>query len=695
MAINFPNSPSLNETYSENDTSWKWDGTSWNRLTGLVGTESSTLSGVGVTQFARRDVNNVITGITTLSTSGVGNTTLNVEGDSRFGSNIKVTGVSTFTGGANIPDSSGSATALRIGDSQDIKLYHNGSHSYLDNATGDLYIRGNGDDLILEAADDVFITPNDGDSGIKVLGEGSVELYEAGDKKFETTLTGASVTGDLAASGNVTGVAATFTGDVKIGGVLTYEDVKNVDSVGIITAREGIFLPDSKTIKLGNTAAIPDFTIEHNGTNSIIDTNTGDLILRTDADDIKLLAEDDIVLRDNDDSTNFIHCINGAGVKLYNSGNERLYTTNTGVNITGIPVATQNSGNVGLELHATGSGRGSQTKYHNDHGEAYVGQAGDTTGNLLVHNTSNTNIIFATNDTPRVTLASNGNFGIGNRTGSPNSLLHVHTASGDAVAKVEGGADSWLSLISHGGDSQVRFGDAASGAAGQIRFDHGTNHLFFEIGGSQRGKIASDGSTYWGPSTSTEAQLQWTHDTNQRPHIFWGQSGGAQPSDGAVVVASPQTDICSQRVGAFIFASATSGGSGNTGLKAALECYTNASPGSDFNAGGDIRFLTKPNNSQLVLRMSIDSNGHLIPATNNTYDLGSVAKGWRNVYTNDLNLSNLAPAGNDSAGNPYTRPGNDVDGTNGSWTIQEGKDDLYIINRLDGKKYKFNLTEVS
>ena len=98
MAINFPNSPSINETYSENDTSWKWDGTSWNRLTGLVGTESSTLSGVGVTQFARRDVNNVITGITTLSTSGVGNTTLNVEGDSRFGSNVCIVGVTTFTG---------------------------------------------------------------------------------------------------------------------------------------------------------------------------------------------------------------------------------------------------------------------------------------------------------------------------------------------------------------------------------------------------------------------------------------------------------------------------------------------------------------------------------------------------------------------------------------------------------------------
>ena len=90
-----------------------------------------------------------------------------------------------------------------------------------------------------------------------------------------------------------------------------------------------------------------------------------------------------------------------------------------------------------------------------------------------------------------------------------------------------------------------------------------------------------------------------------------------------------------------------------------------------------------------------DSSGHMLPGTNNTYDLGSATKGWRNIYTNDLNLSNMAPAGTDSEGNAYTRPGNDVDGTNGSWTIQEGADDLFIINRINGKKYRFNLTEVT
>ena len=56
---------------------------------------------------------------------------------------------------------------------------------------------------------------------------------------------GAVVTGVVTAttfSGNITGVAATFTGNVSIGGTLTYEDVTNIDSVGLITARSGVKL---------------------------------------------------------------------------------------------------------------------------------------------------------------------------------------------------------------------------------------------------------------------------------------------------------------------------------------------------------------------------------------------------------------------------------------------------------------------
>ena len=78
----------------------------------------------------------------------------------------------------------------------------------------------------------------------------------------------------------------------------------------------------------------------------------------------------------------------------------------------------------------------------------------------------------------------------------------------------------------------------------------------------------------------------------------------------------------------------------------------------------------------------ITSSGHFVPGPNNSLDLGGTSNRIRNIYTNDLNLSNEGGS-------------NDVDGTWGSYTIQEGADDLFLINRRNGKKYKFNLTEVS
>jgi len=49
-------------------------------------------------------------------------------------------------------------------------------------------------------------------------------------------------TGISTFSGGISGTTATFTGNVSIGGTLTYEDVTNVDSVGLVTARQGIRL---------------------------------------------------------------------------------------------------------------------------------------------------------------------------------------------------------------------------------------------------------------------------------------------------------------------------------------------------------------------------------------------------------------------------------------------------------------------
>ena len=74
--------------------------------------------------------------------------------------------------------------------------------------------------------------------------------------------------------------------------------------------------------------------------------------------------------------------------------------------------------------------------------------------------------------------------------------------------------------------------------------------------------------------------------------------------------------------------------------------------------------------------------GSVLPATDDAVDLGSSSKQWRDIYTGDINLNNTK-----------TRD-NEVDGTRGSWTIQEGENDLFILNRLNGKKYKFKLEEM-
>ena len=71
--------------------------------------------------------------------------------------------------------------------------------------------------------------------------------------------TGAIVSGIVTAnsfSGNVTGTTSSFTGDVGIGGTLTYEDVTNVDSVGVITARQGIRIGAGQSIGSDGAAVV-------------------------------------------------------------------------------------------------------------------------------------------------------------------------------------------------------------------------------------------------------------------------------------------------------------------------------------------------------------------------------------------------------------------------------------------------------
>ena len=87
-----------------------------------------------------------------------------------------------------------------------------------------------------------------------------------------------------------------------------------------------------------------------------------------------------------------------------------------------------------------------------------------------------------------------------------------------------------------------------------------------------------------------------------------------------------------------------------------------------------------------TLMAEFTNSGHFRPGADNTFDLGTSDRRWRNIYTNDLQLSNEAQK---------DTGGNDVDGTWGDYTIQEGESDLFLINNRSGKKFKFMLQEVS
>ena len=83
----------------------------------------------------------------------------------------------------------------------------------------------------------------------------------------------------------------------------------------------------------------------------------------------------------------------------------------------------------------------------------------------------------------------------------------------------------------------------------------------------------------------------------------------------------------------------------------------------------------------LTEKMRISSDGSVVPGADNSQNFGSATLRWANIYTGDLHLSNNGSA-------------NSIDGTSGDWTIQEGEENLYIINNKTGKKYQFILKEI-
>jgi hypothetical protein len=157
-----------------------------------------------------------ITGISGIDTTGTS-----------FFNQLNVSGVSTFNSQIHLPDN----TKIMLGADNDLQIVHVPNFNSIQ---GD-------QPLYLQSPSQIILKQYNGSEVYaKFTKNSSVELYYDNSKKFETTGAGATVTGTLFSNQlNVSGVA-TFSSNVTIGGTLTYEDVTNIDSVGLITARNGI-----------------------------------------------------------------------------------------------------------------------------------------------------------------------------------------------------------------------------------------------------------------------------------------------------------------------------------------------------------------------------------------------------------------------------------------------------------------------
>ena len=129
---------------------------------------------------------------------------------------------------------------LLLGAGDDLEIYHDGSHSYIKNGTGNLYLQHGGENMAQFTSD------------------GNVELYHDNSKKFETTSTGITVTGNVAVtSGNGIDFSATGNGS----GTMTSELLDDYEE-GTWTPTTGdgtLSFADAIYTKIGNMVQVSAF----------------------------------------------------------------------------------------------------------------------------------------------------------------------------------------------------------------------------------------------------------------------------------------------------------------------------------------------------------------------------------------------------------------------------------------------------
>ena len=432
-------------------------------------------------------------------------------------------------------------------------------------------------------------------------------------------------------AGAINGSSAAFTGDVSVAGTLTYEDVKNVDSVGVATARtglkvlagganvvgvvtasNGIFLPDSQAIHLGNASGSGDLRLYHGGSHSYIsDQGTGSLQILTDSLRVNNAAN----------NQNMIAADEGAAVTLRYAGSDKLATSNTGVTITGAATATTFIGAL------TGTASGNTTISNNADNRVVTGGSGNALNGEANLTFNGNNLQFNTTaNSHAVILKSTGNYynklSMDSNVTSANAFLNIIDFSwdGDKVADIVAvsGSDT-----TNKDDGQLVFRTSPSQGSitERIRITGGGNIV-------KGHNIVS--TNFHDPQTTTDRtpNIQ-IHGGNSvaasAALVSWNSNAGSYYTNALFLAHSGSSTIgtnsivsTSNTLGSIVF----SGDDGDEFIKGAMiSAHVDGTPGAD-DMPARLQFWTNGGSDAPSERARITSDGYFLLATTSQKNLG-------------------------------------------------------------------------
>ena len=288
----------------------------------------------------------------------------------------------------------------------------------------------------------------------------ALHFYESdGDKlNINADLTG-NVTGDVTGNvtGNVTGTTATFSGDVTVGGVLTYDDVTNVDSVGLGTFRNGLHVTGG-SVAIGTDTGETNFLTTINGDLSLGEKNGVDntFIDQKQNGSLEIINSG---RNANNGSVRINRYNNISGDTTYfrdfvvYDGKETALLTVDG-STSNIGIGTDNPAH---KLHISGTDANLQLRVTKE-GVGSFNHGVDSTGAFLeTVNTDNIPIRFYTGGSERLRITSAGLVGIGtdNPTESKIVIGHTQTSTVKHLA-IKDLTNNWVRKL--GVDSSNNFG---------------------------------------------------------------------------------------------------------------------------------------------------------------------------------------------------------------------------------------------